>query len=158
MKKGSKHSEETRLKMRTTKRLRLVANDNRCKRNHEFTPENTGQSSSGGKYCRKCYTINMREWRRRGFYDCPPERYEQCFKDQDGLCILPSCGQPIGATDHSHATGKFRGLMCRSHNLAIGLFSDSPALLREAATYLEKFNEQQQLHGTDVSRPSPDNG
>jgi hypothetical protein len=74
------------------------------------------------------------------------------------LCILPSCGQPIGATDHSHATGKFRGLMCRSHNLAIGLFSDSPALLREAATYLEKFNEQQQLHGTDVSRPSPDNG
>jgi hypothetical protein len=141
MKKGSKHSETTRLKITLNRRLKT-----HCKRGHEFTFENTGSSSSGNRYCRACYHITTNNWRRQTQYGCSPEQYEKSYKEQNGLCILPSCGKPIEATDHCHLTEKFRGLMCKKHNLALGLFSDSSILLREAAEYLEKFNEQQQLH------------
>jgi Recombination endonuclease VII len=117
-----------------------------CKRGHEFTPENTGASSSGGRFCKTCYIVTSRNYNRTKLYDCPPEKYERVFKEQNGLCKLPSCGHPIEATDHCHTTGKFRGLLCKKHNLAIGLFSDDPVGLREAAEYLEKFNVSIQLH------------
>jgi hypothetical protein len=40
--------------------------------------------------------------------------------------------------DHDHVTGAFRALLCRKCNMGLGLFSDSPALLRDAADYLER--------------------
>ena len=70
-----------------------------------------------------------------------PEFYKQEYDRQEGKCILPSCGRPINATDHDHVTGCFRGLMCQGHNAALGLFGDSPQLLREAADYLERFTD-----------------
>lgn len=39
--------------------------------------------------------------------------------------------------DHDHSTGKLRGVLCRDHNWAVGLFDDDPELLRRAADYLE---------------------
>lgn len=38
--------------------------------------------------------------------------------------------------DHDHATGEFRGWLCRSCNLGIGHFKDDPLLLEAAAAYL----------------------
>lgn len=40
------------------------------------------------------------------------------------------------ATDHNHTTGQVRGILCRNCNTALGLFQDSPTLLRQAAEYL----------------------
>jgi Recombination endonuclease VII len=40
--------------------------------------------------------------------------------------------------DHSRRTGKTRGLLCRQHNTALGMFHDSPKLLRQALAYLLK--------------------
>ena len=45
----------------------------------------------------------------------------------DKLCI-----------DHSHRTGKVRGLLCFSCNTALGNFKDSIDNLKNAITYLEK--------------------
>lgn len=39
--------------------------------------------------------------------------------------------------DHSHRTGRFRGLLCSSCNSGLGLFSDNPNWLRRAIGYLE---------------------
>jgi len=84
--------------------------------------------------------------RRLQVYHLTEEKYSEMYNEQRGLCALPSCGRPIEVIDHDHVTEETRGLMCDRHNKALGLFSDNPHLLREAAEYLENFNGQQQLH------------
>lgn len=41
------------------------------------------------------------------------------------------------AIDHNHDTGDFRGVLCTQCNLALGMFKDSPNVLRSALSYLE---------------------
>lgn len=60
---------------------------------------------------------------------------------QDGLCAI--CAVPLIRTgrktvniDHCHATGRIRGLLCRPCNQGIGLMSDDPNRLEQAARYL----------------------
>lgn len=72
--------------------------------------------------------------------------YEALFRAQNGCCAI--CGREIrsyqeaksprqACVDHDHQTGKVRALLCPSCNRGLGQFSDSPRLLRKAATYLE---------------------
>lgn len=44
--------------------------------------------------------------------------------------------------DHCHETGKVRGLLCRSCNVALGFVEESEDTLTEMILYLRKFNEQ----------------
>lgn len=68
---------------------------------------------------------------------------------QDGLC--PLCEKPIGdsrvAVDHDHSCCSGRGKTCGrcvravlhyKCNTAIGMFNDSPEMLRKAIKYLER--------------------
>lgn len=50
----------------------------------------------------------------------------------------PNLGKKALALDHCHTTGKFRGWLCASCNLAVGLMDDSPEKLRQAIAYLEE--------------------
>lgn len=43
--------------------------------------------------------------------------------------------------DHAHETGLFRGWICRSCNLALGMVKDDAALLRRMADYLDVQHE-----------------
>ena len=121
-----------------------------CSRGHLRTPENL--IGRGCKLCMKQWDEEhpeerkkiargySRRYRMQKIYNLTEEQYQEMFKKQKGLCVLPSCGQPATDIDHCHERSHTRGLMCNKHNLALGLFGNSPKLLREAAVYLETFN------------------
>jgi hypothetical protein len=52
------------------------------------------------------------------------------------ICKIP---MECPNVDHEHSTGKVRGVLCGRCNKGIGLFDDSPKLLRAAARYLGDF-------------------
>ena len=95
------------------------------------------------------------EWRERQLvmrlanrYGMTVERYYEMLDEQSNTCAI--CRQPPSENerlhvDHDHAccAGKkscgrcVRGLLCAHCNNGIGRFTDEPALLRAAATYLD---------------------
>lgn len=75
-------------------------------------------------------------------YDITYDVYEKMLDDQDGKCKI--CKSRISSNrtsrlfvDHCHDSGKVRGLLCSSCNHALGLFKDSPTILKSALKYLE---------------------
>jgi hypothetical protein len=84
---------------------------------------------------------------RRGYvlrkYGLTLEARDAMIASQGGRCaICPNVldvSKPKGChVDHDHKTGKVRGLLCSGCNLGLGHFRDDPALLRIAASYLER--------------------
>lgn len=69
-------------------------------------------------------------FRRTGFTPELLSKVRACQKDKCAICTLDlvldyqgaGCPAPTGCCDHDHATHKPRGLLCRSCNLALGLY------------------------------------
>lgn len=83
-------------------------------------------------------------------YGVTPAWVAQTLDAQGGVCGICQRGQRAvnGSTgklfdmnvDHCHTTGKVRGLLCHNCNRALGMFDDSPDILRRALAYLEKHS------------------
>lgn len=66
--------------------------------------------------------------------------YRRLYLLQGGKCA--ACRRQSTSRlhrDHDHATGKLRGLLCRSCNLAAGIMSDDPGSIRRLARYLDRW-------------------
>ena len=65
-------------------------------------------------------------------------RYGMSYEEFSNLpteCAI--CGSTEDLViDHDHITGKFRGVLCRRHNLGLGHFDDDPIMLLRAIDYL----------------------
>ena len=70
-----------------------------------------------------------------------PEQLVDTFERQECCCAV--CRNEIklmdSAIDHNHETGEFRGVLCKQCNRALGMFQDSPTVLRNALEYLEAY-------------------
>lgn len=55
-----------------------------------------------------------------------------------GICTNEFKNSKDQCVDHNHITGKVRGILCRSCNLALGQFKDSKRILQDAVIYLER--------------------
>jgi hypothetical protein len=73
--------------------------------------------------------------------------YNTLLAKQNGVCAICKRSEfrfrngkreSLGV-DHSHITGRNRGLLCHTCNSAIGLLKDSPELLITAAQYLQSY-------------------
>jgi hypothetical protein len=71
-------------------------------------------------------------------------QYDYMLAAQGGVCAI--CKQKctrhsVLSVDHCHTTGVVRGLLCASCNFAIGFLGDDPAIMRNAADYVEIHHE-----------------
>lgn len=84
-------------------------------------------------------------------YGITVDQYERLVQVQNNLCAI--CELPEltkhhqGGTlrrlsvDHDHATGKVRGLLCRTCNMAIGNFKENIEIMKKAIAYMEIHKE-----------------
>lgn len=90
----------------------------------------------------KYRTYHRRFWLNRK-YGIALGDFNAMLLAQGMLCALcrKSCatGEAL-CVDHSHETGKVRGLLCRKCNTGIGLFYEDPRLLRRAEAYIYKHH------------------
>lgn len=74
-------------------------------------------------------------------YGITEEQFENMEKAQNLCCAI--CGKPENrenrklSVDHSHGTGKVRGLLCSNCNRGLGYFKDNSTLLIAAAAYVK---------------------
>jgi DNA-directed RNA polymerase specialized sigma subunit len=69
-------------------------------------------------------------------YHITPEEYVECMSTSN-CCEICSSTDNL-CYDHDHNTMKFRGVLCRSCNKAIGLLGDTVEGLQKAVDYLER--------------------
>jgi len=68
--------------------------------------------------------------------------FNEMYKNQGGKCLICDATESMSghrlAVDHCHITGKIRGLLCKSCNVALGGFKDNIESLKKAIKYLEE--------------------
>lgn len=106
-----------------------------CKHGHDIAK--IGRTNA--YHCRVCHRNGVRKSKLKLRYGITITEYQALLVAQQGCCAI--CGQdnfdyPL-AVDHNHDTGVVRALLCKNCNLAIGLFKESPELIRNAANYIE---------------------
>lgn len=83
-------------------------------------------------------------------YGLSLEDREAMRVSQNNKCLLCESDFPIlqnpkrsqiPCVDHSHTTGKVRGLLCSGCNFGLGQFKDSVERLQKAISYLQKSSE-----------------
>jgi hypothetical protein len=77
------------------------------------------------------------------------EAFEAQIARQNNLC--PIGNHPFGSRgkdgdspcqDHDHESGQNRLILCRNHNVALGLFNDSIEDMQQAILYLQSFKKE----------------
>lgn len=114
-------------------------------------------SARKSKRWRECHpeqwkAINNRTQRHR-YYKCvhgiSEAEFEAQIAVQNNLC--PIGNHPFGrrgkngdspCQDHDHESGQNRLILCRNHNVALGLFNDSIEDMQQAVSYLKSFKKE----------------
>lgn len=107
-----------------------------------------------GKYktkgCRRC--VLDRNIKKSYGFKGGIDEYEKLAQEQNHKCEI--CDEEHISTsddrtikrklsiDHCHKTGKFRGIICSSCNVALGYFKDNITTLQSAIIYLEKHKPE----------------
>ena len=93
--------------------------------------------------------VYLKEWRDknkekmfvyhlRHKYGIEKEDYNKLLKQQESRCAICGLMSQNLHIDHSHLSGKIRGLLCELCNKGLGLFRDNSELLKRATEYLIK--------------------
>jgi Mor family transcriptional regulator len=88
--------------------------------------------------CWNCRTTSeqKRNHQYRKAYGITLEQRTAMLEKQGGLCII--CGElPATDTDHCHATGVVRGIVCHPCNMAIGAVRERPEIALKLSEFLK---------------------
>lgn len=95
--------------------------------------------------------ISHRNTQLKKRYNITIEEYDQIFQKQNGVCAICRKEEVIEnqygikrlCVDHSHKTGKVRGLLCHNCNAMLGHAKDNYVILINAVYYLVGMRQQQ---------------
>lgn len=82
----------------------------------------------------------QKDWHLKRKYGISLSEFKDLMLKQGGVCAIcyqPEVGQAL-SVDHSHKTGKIRGLLCDTCNTTLGKFKDNADRFISAAVYLAK--------------------
>lgn len=86
----------------------------------------------------------MKRVRFKSLYGITLEERDALFVKQGSVCGICKTPEPTTSrgwhTDHDHATGVVRGVLCHHCNTLLGVARDNPQTLSNAIEYLGKFN------------------
>ena len=70
-------------------------------------------------------------------YGLTRQELDALVEAQGGLCAICEIN-PAVHVDHHHVTGKIRGVLCFTCNVALGQLKDDVGLFRKTIEYLER--------------------
>lgn len=73
-------------------------------------------------------------------YGVTPATYKAMLRKQHRRCAIceGTAGKRRWHVDHTHSTGKVRGLLCGKCNIMLGMARDNPSVLIKGAAYLQR--------------------
>jgi hypothetical protein len=114
-----------------------IRNAQRRNKRQEYKKTKAGKLAEK-RYSDKPETKALKEWSRvKNRYGITKEDFDTLMLNQNGVCAI--CFTKTKTRlhiDHSHKTGKVRGLLCGNCNRALGLFYDNCSILLSAVKYL----------------------
>lgn len=100
-----------------------------CYAEYQHEQKKKTRAAQRAKYRFRAYGVTLAE-------------IEAAFARQDGCCAICKSALDLNMrdahVDHDHATGRFRGILCRSCNWGLGNFRDNHEALSAAISYLKE--------------------
>ena len=101
-------------------------------KNHAKTNPTKRKDQDNKYYLKKKFNLSVAE-------------YDKLLENQNGVCAICKKVEIRKnsrlSVDHCHYSHEIRGLLCRSCNLGLGYFYDTPGLLKNAINYLQKNSD-----------------
>jgi hypothetical protein len=101
-------------------------------------------------------SIHNSHWKFRGVLNLDGSQfliqdYDKAFKDQEGKCVICKRGQSefkkALCADHDHKTGFFRGLLCTSCNIGLGIYEKLNEGFELYLNYHQAKIKEENTHG-----------
>ena len=105
----------------------------------EFFPPHNKKRNGFDSWCRACRSEYRNANCRGKFRSVISDELLANIKATVTECIICGSSEPL-VVDHSHETGRVRGMLCNHCNRGLGHFRDDPELLEFAAEYLREMN------------------
>jgi hypothetical protein len=124
-------------KRKTTRAIYLATSEGKAK--HTESTNRWHKDPHNKLKLRKMY----RKQDLKRHYNLTVEEWNELFDAQGKCCAICKSAHPGNKrghwnTDHDHATGKVRGILCTHCNVMLGQARDNPDWLLEGAKYLEE--------------------
>jgi len=129
----------------------------------DFHRDRTSARDGRRSSCKSCHCARRNADYRAGGRDAHLRRtfgiteaeFDAMLAVQGGSCAVCGVEQTTDGrafrVDHDHSTGRVRGLLCHSCNVALGLLKDDVAVLAQAIAYLEHAGQSAIVDSTVVS-------
>jgi hypothetical protein len=105
----------------------------------DFYLKSEDQPGDYYSYCKICTRIQVRHSSRQRQFGLTEEAWLTLFQSQGEACAVcrVQTSDSEWHTDHCHASGMTRGILCRNCNLLLGFAGDNVKTLQRAIQYLE---------------------